>query len=66
MQTEPGDQVSIQVVNALGQVVLSESGTGAASGQVISMDVSPLLTGIYFIKVRSGNMLSVKRIVIAR
>jgi len=66
IQNDPGDQVFIQVVNALGQVVLSESGTGAASGHVISMDVSPLLTGIYFVKVRSGNMLSVKRIVITR
>ena len=57
--------LEIQVVNALGQVVLSEKSSDIVPGQLVSMDVSALEAGVYFLKLRSGSLTSVKRIVIA-
>lgn len=58
--------VGVQVVNALGQLILSEVRRDYLPGERIAMDVSTLEAGVYFLKLRSGQLSSVKRIVVAR
>lgn len=59
-------QVDIQMVNALGQIVKSEGGIAFVPGQLISMDVSFLQEGVYFLKIRGGDSIFVKQIIISR
>ena len=59
-------QVDILMVNALGQPLWSEGGIGLVPGTLISMDVSFLKEGVYFLKIRSGDAIYVKQIIIAR
>lgn len=60
----PEGHVYINLVNALGQLVLSEESSNVVPGESISMDVSGLQTGIYLLQITSGELSSVKRIVV--
>jgi hypothetical protein len=51
---------SIQLVNALGQVIISKN----ASQEISSLNVSSLTSGIYFVKlIQNGKVLDVKKVV---
>ncbi len=66
LNTSSGDRTEIRIINALGQGVLYESGPDFTPGQVISLDISSLEPGIYFVKISSGELNSVNRIVVNR
>lgn len=55
-----GDNTSVELVNALGQVIVSKS----ASQEISSLDVTSLTSGIYFVKlIQNGKVVDVKKLV---
>ena len=58
--------MQISLVNAMGQVVISELKQGLFPGQLVSLDVSTLEPGIYLLHLRSGPLTEVEQIVISR
>lgn len=61
-----GGETDIQVVNIMGQMERLSSGIYTEPGHVISLDVSHLEPGIYLVKINTGSVWSVHRIVISR
>ena len=57
------NDVSIEIVNALGQLVSTTNlGTLATGDQTYSLDASSLNNGLYFINIHVGNSISVKKV----
>jgi len=57
--------MQISLVNAMGQVVLSELKQDLIPGQLVNLDVSTLRPGVYFLQLRSGPLSAVEQIVIS-
>ena len=61
------NEVSIEVVNALGQLVSTANlGTLSVGDQTYSLDASNLNNGLYFINIRVGNSISVKKVSVSK
>ena len=61
------NNVSIAVVNALGQSVLNENlGNMAAGEQTYSLDASKLNNGFYFLNITVGNNVITKKVAISK
>lgn len=54
----------IQMTNVLGQSVLRMSGTHLSSGKVLSIDLSSQASGIYFIRILTGDKAYLKRVIV--
>jgi hypothetical protein len=59
------EQVSIRVVNSLGQTV-SEVASGNMSSNTVSVDLSNQSSGVYMLHITAGSQSLVKRVVIAK
>ncbi|MDQ3048856.1 MAG: T9SS type A sorting domain-containing protein [Bacteroidota bacterium] len=61
------NEVSIAVVNAIGQLVVSENlGTLAPGSQVYSLDATSLNNGLYFLNITVGNHTITKKVSISK
>lgn len=61
------NEVSIEMVNAIGQVVSTNNlGILSAGEQNYSLDASNLNNGLYFINIRVGNSMIVKKVSVAK
>ncbi len=58
--------VSVKLMNTLGEVVFQEQTTAHAGNNQQSIDLTNLPIGIYFLQVSSSSSISTKRLVIAR
>jgi hypothetical protein len=59
------EQVSVKVMNALGQTVASQE-AGSLTSQALSMDLSAQASGVYMLYITAGNQTTVKQIVISK
>lgn len=59
---ENAEEVSYEITNTLGQTVRAENLVSSKGESVYSVETSNLEAGIYFVKVKVGNALSVKKI----
>lgn len=58
-------EVSLQVVNLMGQVVYTENyGHKAAGVHTLSVDASDLTSGVYFVTVKAGNATSTSKMIV--
>ena len=64
LQEGVGRQLGIQLINTLGQLMITMPEQEVIPGGVISLDVSDLQDGIYFLKLWEGKSSCVKRIVV--
>ncbi|MCA6362449.1 MAG: T9SS type A sorting domain-containing protein [Bacteroidetes bacterium] len=58
------ENVSIEIVNSLGQTVLVENRDLAAGNSVVRMNTENLTEGVYFLTVTAGNARAVEKVVI--
>jgi hypothetical protein len=59
----PGGAVTVAVVNALGQVVLTRAGSAAGGSLTLALEVSQLAAGVYAVRVTTSQGSFVKRLV---
>ncbi len=59
---KPGEKICIQVINALGKVLLTENTEGNPNGFEKELDLSIIPNGIYFIKINARNLNEVKQV----
>jgi hypothetical protein len=60
------EPANIEVFNATSQLVYSESKKTATGNNVASIDLSSQAEGVYYLKLRSGNAIATKRIVLMK
>ncbi len=58
------DHVTVNLVNLVGQTVMTTSQSAVTGGNVVTIDVSDLASGLYFAEVRSGKGSSTQRLVV--
>lgn len=61
---ENAADVTVEISNAIGQVVQKENYTGAKGVSAQNVDVAKLQSGVYFVKINVGNKTSVKKLTI--
>jgi len=66
IEKDAGGETEIQVINMLGQMDHLTSGIYSEPGQLRSLDVSHLEPGLYLVKVKTGGVWSVHRVIISR
>jgi hypothetical protein len=59
------EQVSVRVINALGQTVASQE-AGSLSTQNLSIDLSTQASGVYMLYITAGKQTAVKQIMITK
>jgi hypothetical protein len=60
-------EVNFEVYNALGEKVLSQTkGTQPAGAQQLNIDVNPMINGIYFLKITTGEQTFLTRFIVAK
>lgn len=66
LNANQGLNTDIRIINTLGQGVFYEPGIEPGPGSVITMNISSLQPGVYYVQIRSGEEQCVKRIVVSR
>lgn len=64
-QFAPHEMLDIQIVNAKGQVVLNNTLKGAAAN-ALSLDISHLAAGLYYVEVNNGQTVDFKKIAVVK
>jgi len=63
MNVSGGSKCMLKLVDVPGQVISEEKFDGLLTGQVISVDVSKLAEGVYFLRIDCNGSSSVQRII---
>ncbi|MFH0760077.1 MAG: alpha-amylase family glycosyl hydrolase [Bacteroidota bacterium] len=58
-----GNEIIISITDIYGRLVAEDLSSGLWSGQEITLDISQLTSGIYFIRIDSGNQRTVRKFV---
>lgn len=60
------EDVTIRVINAVGQEVMTKTVNVSTDGGLIEMDVKDLQQGMYFVRVTDGSKVAIRRLIIQR
>jgi hypothetical protein len=64
LYNENGDQISCDLINALGQTIKKDSFSSDRGNVTFKLNLDNVESGIYFVKVKCGNKISAKKITV--